>query len=143
MIAVEVVLGAVLLAVLCLIAVAVRRQALQRPGGTIELSLRLPDSGVGRGWANGVGRFADGGTLRWYRIFSLSPRPRRILLRRELEVVRRRDPIGSEQRALQRGTVVLECRASGRPIELALDAGAVTGFLAWLESRPPGATLPR
>ena len=55
----------------------------------------------------------------------------------------RRDPSGSEQRALERGIVVLECRASGRAVELALDRAAVTGFLAWLESRPPGATLPR
>jgi len=142
-IAVDVVVGVVLLAVFALLAVVVRRQALQRLGGTIDLSLRLPDSGTGRGWVHGVGRFADGGTLRWYPIFSMSPRPRRILLRREFEVLRRRDPIGSEQRALQRGTVVLECRASGRAVELALDSAAVTGFLAWLESRPPGATLPR
>jgi hypothetical protein len=36
----------------------------------------------------------------------------------------------------------MECRAPEGPVELAMEAGAVTGFLAWLEARPPGATLP-
>jgi hypothetical protein len=141
--ALEVSALAVLVPALLLLAVAVRRRALQRSGGTIELSMRLSGSGPGRGWVNGVGRFADGGALRWYRVFSLSPRPRRTLLRRELEVVGRRTPKESERRALHGGAVVLECRAAGKPVELALDSAAVTGFLAWLESRPPGATLPR
>ena len=133
----------VLVPVLLLVAVGVRRRALQRSGGTIELSLRLSDSGPGRGWVNGVGRFAEGGALSWYRVFSLSPWPRRTLLRRELEVEGRRLPTQEERRALHGGVVVLECRAAGQPVELALDAAAVTGFLSWLESRPPGATLPR
>ena len=137
---VAVVLGAPLL---LLVAVAIRRRVLARSGGTIELSLRLSPAGPGQGWVNGVGRFASGGELRWYRVFSLSPRPRRVLLRRELEVIGRREPAGSEARALHGGAVVLECRSGSGPIELALDAPAVTGFLAWLESRPPGATLPR
>jgi len=126
-----------------LLAVAVRRRLLQRSGGTIEVSLRLGRSGAGRGWANGVGYFASGGELWWYRIFSLSPRPRRVLLRRELVVLGRRAPTGAERRALHGGAVVLECRAGQGEVELALDGLAVTGLLAWLESRPPGATLPR
>lgn len=143
MLAIEIVGAALVLPCLLLLAVAVRRRLLHRSGGTIELSMRLAPSGSGRGWVNGVGRFAGGGELRWYRVFSLSPRPRRVLLRRELEVLGRRSPLESEQRALHGGAVVLECRASGSDVELALDAPAVTGFLAWLESRPPGATLPR
>lgn len=126
-----------------LLAVAVRRRLLQRSGGTIEVSLRLGRSGAGQGWANGVGYFASGGELWWYRIFSLSPRPRRVLLRRELVVLGRRAPTGAERRALHGGAVVLECRAGQGEVELALDGPAVTGLLAWLESRPPGATLPR
>ncbi len=138
------VLGALLFVpLLLLLAVVVRRRLLQRSGGTVELSLRLPRSGPGRGWSNGVAYFAGGGELWWYRVFSLSVRPRRKLLRRDLEVLGRRSPTGSERRALHGGAIVLECRASDGPVELALDAPAVTGFLAWLESRPPGATLPR
>ncbi len=128
--------------VLLLAAVAVRARGLKAAGGTVELSLRLKRPGHGRGWVNGVGRFVDD-ELRWYRVFSLSLRPRRVLSRRELTVVCRRDPSGAEHRALLDGAVVMECRVGDRPVELAMQPSAVTGFLAWLESGPPGATLPR
>lgn len=105
------------------------------------MSLRLRRPNHGRGWANGVGRFV-GDDLRWYRVFSLSPRPRRVLSRRDLQVLRRREATGGEHLALMDGAVVLECRVAGRPVELAMQPSAVTGFLAWLEARPPGATLP-
>ena len=143
MLTLEVLAALVLLPVLMVVALAVRRRVLQRSGGTIELSLRLSASGPGQGWANGIAYFASGGELWWYRVFSLSMRPRRVLLRRELQVVGRRSPTPQEVRALHGDTVVLECRTGDAPVELALETAAVTGFLAWLESRPPGATLPR
>lgn len=127
---------------LVVVAVLVRRVGLQRAGGTVELSLRLKRPGHGRGWVNGVGRFV-GDELRWYRVFSLSPRPRRRYSRRDLEVLRRRDPSGAEHRALLDGAVVVECSSGGRPVELAMSRSTATGFLAWLEATPPGATLPR
>jgi hypothetical protein len=135
--------GAVLLvAVLLLLAVAVRRRVLQRQGGTIELSLRVRHRTHGRGWSLGIGRF-QGDELRWYRVFSLAVRPRRTLTRRDLAVVSRREPVGGEALALLEGAVVMCCVSSHGPVEVAMDVRAVTGFLAWLESRPPGATLPR
>lgn len=137
----RILLEVAVVAVLVLLAGMLRRVALQRAGGTIELSLRLTSPGPGRGWVNGVGRFV-GDELLWYRVFSLSPRPRRRYSRRNLQVVGRRDPAGGEQRALQQGAAVLECQVQGRPVELAMSRGTVTGFLAWLEARPPGATLP-
>jgi hypothetical protein len=130
-----------LIVALVLFAGLLRRVSLQRAGGTIELSLRLKAPGPGRGWVNGVGRFV-GDELLWYRVFSLSPRPRRRYSRRDLEVLRRREPSGGEHRALLEGAVVMECRVGDRPVELAMSCSAVTGFLAWLEARPPGATLP-
>lgn len=141
MLVLQTVLAVLAVAVALLLAVAARRRGLQAAGGTVEVSLRLKRPGHGRGWVNGVGRFV-GDELRWYRIFSLSPRPRRVLSRRTLEVVRRRPPSGAENRALLDGAVVMECRVGDRPVELAMQPSAVTGFLAWLESRPPGATLP-
>ena len=36
----------------------------------------------------------------------------------------------------------MECVAAGQPVQVELDAAAVTGFLAGLEARPPGVTLP-
>ena len=129
------------LALLVLVIGLLRRLVLQRGGGTIELSLRLKRPGHGRGWVNGVGRFA-GDDLQWFRVFSLSPRPRRRYSRRDLEVLRRREPTGGELRALLDGAVVMECQDGDGPVELAMSRSAVTGFLAWLEARPPGATLP-
>lgn len=138
MTAAQLLLLALGLALVVLLAGLVRRVGLQHAGGTIELSLRLKRPGHGRGWVNGVGRFVDD-ELHWYRVFSLSPRPRRRYARRDLEVLRRREPSGAEHRALLDGAVVMECSASGTPVELAMSCSAVTGFLAWLEARPPGA----
>ena len=142
MLVLEIVLAVPLLAVLLLVAVAVRRRWLQWAGGTVELSLRLKRLGHGRGWSTGVG-FFDGDDLRWYRVFSLSPRPRRVLSRRELQVVGRRAASEPERLALPEGAVVLSCSVDGGPVDLAMQPSPVTGFLAWLASRPPGATLPR
>ena len=141
MLVLEILLALPLLAALLLLAVAVRRRWLQSAGGTVELSLRLKRLGHGRGWSAGVG-FFDGDDLRWYRVFSLSPRPRRVLSRRALEVVSRRAASEAEQLALPEGAVVLSCAVPGGPVDLAMQPATVTGFLAWLESRPPGATLP-
>ncbi len=140
--ALELAAALVLLAVLALVVLSVRRRLLQRLGGTIELSLRSRAGHDGRGWVLGLGRF-EGDALRWYRVFSLSVRPRRTLSRRDLEVLRRREPAAGEALALLEGVVVMECRSPAGPVELAMDPSAVTGFLAWLEAQPPGATLPR
>ena len=141
MLALEVVGGVLAVVVLLAVAVLLRRRWIQSAGGTVELSLRLKRLGHGRGWSAGVG-FFDGDDLRWYRVFSLSPRPRRVLCRRELEVVSRRAASQAERLALPEGAVVLSCAVPGGPVDLAMQPATVTGFLAWLESRPPGATLP-
>ncbi len=139
--AAEIVLGLGLLIVLALVALFVRRRALARGGGTVELSFRMKQGADGGGWVLGVGRF-HGDLLQWYRVFSLAMRPRRTLTRRDLSVVAQRAPLSSERRALLAGAVVMECRSSAGSVELAMGPSAVTGFLAWLEAAPPGATLP-
>jgi hypothetical protein len=140
--AAELAVAAVVVLVVAMGALTVRRRALQRGGGTVDLSLRLKDGKPGRGWVLGVGRF-DGDRLQWYRVFSLAMRPRRTLSRRDLRVVNQREAVGPERLALMSGHVVMECRGSDGPVALAMGPSAVTGFLAWLEARPPGATLPR
>ena len=125
-----------------LLGMVVRRRLLERRGGTIDLSLRLRTLTHGRGWVLGLGRFV-GDDLQWYRVFSLSPTPRRTLSRADLVVLHRREPVGGERLALLAGVVVLECRSARGPVEVAVDAAAVAGLLAWLEAAPPGATLPR
>ena len=135
------IVGIVVLVVLPFTSIWLRRRALSRSGGAIELSLRLKPKSQGRGWVLGVGRFV-GDDLQWFRVFSLSPRPRRTLSRRDLQVRRRRLPKGPESLALLKGAEVVELLSARGPVEIALDASALTGFLAWLEARPPGATLP-
>lgn len=141
MLPLELVLGLVVVLALVFVAISVRRRVLSRAGGAIELSYRLKPRSQGRGWVLGVGRFV-GDELQWFRVFSLSPRPRRTLSRRDLEVRGRRKPKGPESLALLKGTEVVELTSSHGRHEIALDASAMTGFLAWLEARPPGATLP-
>lgn len=122
------------------IAFAVRRWVFSRTGGTVELSLRLRQGSHGRGWVLGTGRFV-GDDLQWFRVFSLAPRPRRTLSRRDLTVVQRRVPSGPERLSLQAGMVVLECRSDAGAVQLAMGESALTGFLSWLESAAPGASI--
>jgi hypothetical protein len=139
--AVEVLLGLVLVCLGGLLGLSVRRRWLSRSGGAIEMSFRLKPNTQGRGWVLGVGRF-DGDELQWFRVFSLSTRPRRTLSRRSLQVRGRRIPKGPEALALLKGMEVVELLAAGTKVEIALDSSALTGFLAWLEAQAPGSTLP-
>ncbi len=132
--------SAVLVGCLALLALALRRYLLQRSGAAVDVSLRLRSGRYGRGWALGVGRY-ENEQLAWYRVFSFAPRPRCTLPRRDITIERRRTPNGPESMALLAGSVVLECRAANATVELAMSEQAATGFLAWLESAPPGPAL--
>ena len=141
MLTLDLLLGVVLVVVVPFLLVSARRRLLAREGGAIELSLRLKERRHGGGWVLGVGRYA-GDDLQWFRVFSLSPRPRRTLSRRDLQVRSRREPKGPEALALLQGVEILELESGTGSVAIALDSSALTGFLAWLEARPPGATLP-
>jgi hypothetical protein len=103
----------------------------------------------GRGWAPGFARFS-GDELRWYRMFSLSPWPRRGLHRRELTVAGRRTPNPAEQVLVPADwTVVRLLRpprvvhpdplaSDDKLVEIAMSPTVVTGCLSWYESAPPG-----
>lgn len=130
-------IGAVVV-VLALAVLFLRRVLLARQVGTVELYLRLSTMVTGRGWAPGLARYA-GDRLRWHRMFSFSPRPRRILTRTGMVVESRRAPTGSERFALPPDWVVLRCTSYHAPVEIALAPSSVPGFLTWLEAAPPGA----
>ncbi|HZO65202.1 MAG: DUF2550 domain-containing protein [Kribbellaceae bacterium] len=138
------VVGVVLVCfVLFLVAFASRRRWITRDGGTFDCSLRLyarhRDMHKGRGWALGLGRYV-GDELQWFRVFSLSLRPKRTWNRRRLEGVRHRRPIGNEPLVTYAGHVIVDVFTdTGSPVELAMTEDALTGLLAWLESAPPGA----
>ena len=132
---------ALALVVLILLVLALRRRVLLRPAGSIDMSLRTRFGRIGGGWALGVGRYT-GDDLLWFRLFALSVKPSRTLSRRGLQVVGRRLPSGAESWAVQAGAVIVECQDDGGAVQVAMSAGAVTGFLSWLESAPPGFAVP-
>jgi len=76
-------------------------------------------------------------------VFSLAPRPRFVYRRSDLEYVGRRDPEGAEAYSLYSGHIVVSCRTAQGLTEFAMSPDALTGFLAWLESAPPGRAMLR
>jgi len=109
-----------------------------RQGGTAGIMRDIPAVG-GHGWRHGLIRYRGGEAL-FYRLSSLRLWPDRRLSRRGLEIVVRRAPRGDEFDIMTDEIVVLELRDTTQDrrtgYELALDRGALTAFLSWLESRP-------
>jgi len=133
----------VILVVLYGVALVVRRRLLARHGGTFELSHRVSDDRDDRGWVLGLGRYS-GETLQWFRIFSLSPRPKRTWRRTALGYDGQRAPASVERASLYPDHLVISCHAGGgEEIQLAMSPGSLTGFQAWLEASPPGADWSR
>ena len=129
----------VLIAVLALAVVALSYRLWKlRQGGTAAILRDIPAVG-GHGWRHGVIRY-KGGEAAFYRLSSLRLWPDRRLSRRGLEIVSRRGPRGDEFDIMTEEIVVLELRDTTpdrrRGYEMALDRGALTAFLSWLESRP-------
>lgn len=109
-----------------------------RQGGTPAILRDIPAVG-GHGWRHGVIRYR-GEEARFYRLSSVRLWPDRRLIRRGLEILSRRAPRGDEFDIMTHEIVVLELQDSSggqvRGYELALDRGALTAFLSWVESRP-------
>ena len=129
------------LVVVTLAGFAIRRRLLQRDGGTFDCSVRLHQGATGKGWVLGIARYS-GDSIQWFRVFSFSPRPRRVFSRNDLVVRTRRQPLATEALGLYAGHVIVECvvQSGNAVVELAMADDALTGFLAWLEAAPPGRT---
>lgn len=127
----------VLLPLLYGVALIVRRRVLSRHGGTFELSYRMRTDRPGRGWLIGLGRYS-GEELEWFRIFSLSPKPRQVWSRRTMSYSGRRPPGAAEQLSLYAGHVIVSCTTPDGPTDLAMSEASLTGFQSWLEAGPPG-----
>jgi hypothetical protein len=127
---------------------ASRRYLLERSGGTVECALRRP-AGSGA-WRLGVLSYQRD-TLRWHGALGVLLRPERVFSRRSLSVVARRPAGPSETVTLGADRIVVEVSVKpaadasgsspGEHVELAMTDQALTGFLAWLESSPPGSHL--
>lgn len=107
-------------------------------GGTAAILRDIPAVG-GHGWRHGVIRYR-GGEAAFYRLSSVRLWPDRRLSRRGTEIISRRSPRGDEFDIMSDQIVVVELRDTSADrrssYEIALDRGALTAFLSWLESRP-------
>lgn len=132
---VMVVLVAILLA--AVLALSFRLWKL-RQGGTAAIMRDIPAVG-GHGWRHGVIRYR-GGEAAFYRLSSVRLWPDRRLARRGVEIVARRPPRGDEFDIMSDEIMILELRDTTQDrrwgFEIALERGARTAFLSWLESRP-------
>jgi hypothetical protein len=123
-----------IIVVLAAAGLAARRILLDRGGGTVECGLRRP----GGTWRLGVAAYGAG-ELRWYDSFGVRLSPEEVLQRRTLTVVSRRQADPVEAARLGQGMLVVTCHTGeDGTIDLAMGEAALTGFLAWLESAPPG-----
>lgn len=127
---------ALLIVLLALLAVAGRRVQLLRRGGT-QVVLRSLPAPHGKGWHHGIVRYRED-CLVFFGVSSLRPGPDRRVPRRSLEVLERRQPVSAERVVLPVGSTVLRIREDAGESEVALDQGALTAFLSWVESSPPG-----
>jgi Protein of unknown function (DUF2550) len=133
-------------ALIAAVVLASRRILLGRAGGTVECGLRATQAAA---WRLGLAAY-EPDQLAWYSAFGLRLRPNEVFDRRSMSVLGRRPAAQTETASIGAGTVVVECQAgrdgNGRPaaqperrtVELAMSEEALTGFLSWLESAPPG-----
>ena len=109
-----------------------------RQGGTAALMRDVPAVG-GHGWRHGVIRYR-GDEASFFQLSSLRPWPDRRLSRRGLEIISRRPPRGDEFDIMTGDVVIIELNDTTGDqqhcYEMALDRGALTAFLSWVESRP-------
>jgi len=142
---------AVIVALLVLVAAAgwfwFRLRTLGRRVGSFPCAIRDET-----GWASGIACYTAL-ELRWYRVISLSPRPRHVWARGRFAILGPARPIdagdGPSRGPLRSGSLVeVECRvrdAAGAEstMSLGISRGAYAGLASWLESAPPGAGLRR
>jgi hypothetical protein len=128
------------LAVAGLVWVAWRRIRKLRAGG-IDVALRARTDDSARGWHWGIAHYR-GEELAWYRVLSLRSGPHWVFNRGELEIGKRREPSFAEGYTMPTGATVLVLTGLGPTMEVAMGPDALTGFLSWLESAPPGRSTP-
>ncbi|OZD65782.1 hypothetical protein CH263_12795 [Rhodococcus sp. 06-1059B-a] len=119
-----------------LVAAFLYRLTLLRRGGTAAI-LRMTPAAGGSGWRHGVIRYGDN-TLVFFKLSSLRPGPDHRMSRQGIEVGERRTPRNDEFDIMSDEIAILELTDQGLGYEIALDRGALTAFMSWLESRPSG-----
>ncbi|MET4613202.1 hypothetical protein ABIC28_004203 [Rhodococcus sp. PvR044] len=122
-----------------LVAAFVYRLGVLRRGGTAAI-VRTTPAGVGQGWRHGVIRYGEE-DLVFYKLSSLRPGPDSRISRQGIEVGDRRGPRDTEFDIMTDEIVILSVQDGDHGYEVALDSGALTAFLSWVESRPSGRSM--
>lgn len=135
------VFGLVVVAGLAVGVLAWRRLRQLRVGG-IDVAMRTRDDVRGRGWHLGIAHYR-GEEFAWYRALSLRSGPSRVFNRGAVEIADRREPSMAENYVVPTESTVLSLTGSEASLELAMGSDALTGFLSWLESTPPGSSVRR
>lgn len=134
--------GIVIAAVSFLTALFVRRRWLEIRGGVVDCGLRKKKETRGGAWSMGIARY-DGENFEWYRVFSVSFRPKVVFSQQFTQIVRYREMVPLETMALFDDhtiiTVVTQSASNGvEEYELSMTVPSLTGLMSWLESAPPG-----
>lgn len=124
-----------------LVAAFLYRLLILRRGGTPALLRVLPSPGDS-GWRHGVIRYGESMFV-FFKLSSLRPGPDSRIDRQGIEVEGRRSPSGTEFDIMTDDIVILCVKDGASTYEIALDSGALTAFLSWVESRPDGRTRRR
>ncbi len=117
-----------------------RRYLLARNGATFDCSLKRERSRRADAWILGVARYGED-QLEWFRIFTISPRPTRVLIRSQLDLLEWKQPSEQDVHSILPGAVIVRCtygRENPEILEMAMTRSDYTGFATWLESTPPG-----
>jgi Protein of unknown function (DUF2550) len=114
-----------------------RHLILGRRPGSFDCSLRQDLTRSAGGWMLGVARYHVD-RLEWFRIFSFTPRPGRVLERSLLVVRDWYAPPETDIDTLMPESVIVRCHYQQEEIEFAMTREDYTGFATWLESAPPG-----
>ena len=114
-----------------------RRHLLARNAATFDCSLRRDLPRRSRGWMLGVARY-ESDRLEWFRIFTVNPRPAKVLMRSLLDTLEWRNPTQNEVDSILPDSVIVRCSYAHEVLELAMTKSDYTGFATWLESAPPG-----
>ena len=118
-------------------ALAFRRAAIRRPGGTVEASFR--QDGDDR-WQHGVVAYRTD-QLFWFRSYGVGLRPDAAFDRGALQLVARHDegtaPMAFPPGAVEQTVVVrFETGTECGPVWFAMNKDALLGLLAWMEAGP-------
>jgi hypothetical protein len=133
----EVIVGLLVVFGVILGGFVVRRHVLARNPATFDCSFRPDRSRKPGGWMLGVARYEED-RLEWFRIFTIDPRPGKVLQRANLDLIEWHQPSEPDIHSVLPGALVVRCSYGEELLDLAMTRSDYTGFVTWLESAPPG-----